>query len=116
MNVPSYPHPCVAQRRPRGRRPRTLARLAGPVLLAASLPLVSEAAAASGSGLALDAHLEQASTRPLRPDAELAMQGTARCDDAIQLPDGWTCHRGRSYRLYGLRLALRETQATQAVQ
>ncbi|MBN1608866.1 MAG: hypothetical protein JW940_19725 [Polyangiaceae bacterium] len=113
MNVRSYPHPCVAKRHLPSRASRTLARLAGLILLATSVPLVSEAAAASGIGL--DARSERVDTQP-RPSPELAMQGTARCDDAIQLPDGWTCHRGRSYRLYGLRLALRETRATQAVQ
>jgi hypothetical protein len=114
MNARSYPYHSVAERPLRSYRPRMLARLAGLVLLASSVPLVSEAEAASG--LALDANSERTDTLPLRLDRELAMQGTARCDDAIQLPDGWTCHRGRSYRLYGLRLALRETRATQAVQ
>jgi hypothetical protein len=91
-----------------------LARLAGLILFAASVPLVSEAAAASGCGAV--AHAERTNARPLRPNPRLVMQGTARCDDAIQLPDGWTCHRGRSYRLYGLRLALRETPSTRTIQ
>lgn len=115
MNVRAHRPSCTAKPRLSPTRGfRALTCLAGIILLATSAPLVSQAAVASG--LALNAQQYRASAPPPSTAIDVAMQGTARCDDAIQLPDGWTCHRGRSYRLHGLRLAFRETKASQVVQ
>ena len=82
-----------------------VARLFAAAALLSTTPVVSSPAQAA-SNFRPDRSLADATLPARSVVGSVALMETARCDEAIQLPDGWTCHRGRVYRLPGLRVAM----------